>query len=88
MLPESNPAVVVAACEALAGLDLPPALAAVRVPVLAMVGEQDEATPPAMSRELIAGLPDASLTILPGRAHVPQLRAPERFLDAVVPFLS
>lgn len=85
---ESDPAVIIDACEALAALDLRPALADVRIPVLAVVGEQDEATPLAMSREVVAGLPNATLTILSGLAHVPQLQAPDRFLDAVVPFLS
>jgi 3-oxoadipate enol-lactonase len=84
----SDPAVIIAACEALASLDLRSALAGVRIPVLAVVGEQDEATPAAMSRELVAALPNATLTILPGLAHVPQLQAPDRFLDAVLPFLS
>lgn len=84
----SDPAVIIAACEALAGLDLRPALAQVRIPVLAVVGEQDEATPVPMSREVVAGLPNATLTILDGLAHVPQLQAPQQFLDAVVPFLS
>jgi len=85
---ESDTAVIIAACEALAALDLRPALAEVRIPVLAVVGEQDEATPLAMSREVVAGLPNATLTILEGLAHVPQLQAPDRFLDAVLPFLS
>lgn len=77
-----------AACDALAGLDLRPELDTVTVPTLVLVGEQDEATPPPMSRELAAGLPDARLTILPGCAHVPQLQEPERFLAAVLPFLG
>jgi 3-oxoadipate enol-lactonase len=85
---ESDPAVIIAACEALAALDLRPALAEVRIPVLAVVGAQDEATPASMSHEVVAGLPNATLTILEGLAHVPQLQAPQRFLDAVVPFLS
>jgi 3-oxoadipate enol-lactonase len=85
---ESDPAVIIAACEALAKLDLRPALAGVRIPVLAVVGAEDEATPPAMSREVVAGLPNATLIVLDGLAHVPQLQAPERFLEAIVPFLS
>lgn len=84
----SDPAVIIAACEALAALDLRSALAGVTIPVLAVVGELDEATPPAMAREVVAGLPNAELIILDGLAHVPQLQAPQRFLDAVVPFLS
>lgn len=84
----ADTAVIVAACEALATLDLRPQLADVRTPVLAVVGELDEATPPAMAYEVVAGLPNAELTILDGLAHVPQLQAPQRFLDAVLPFLS
>ena len=63
-------------------------MANVRIPVLAVVGAQDEATPVAMSREVVARLPNITLTILDGLAHVPRLQAPQRFLDAVVPFLS
>jgi 3-oxoadipate enol-lactonase len=84
----TDPEVFRAACEALAGLDMRPDLTTVDVPVLVLVGEQDEATPPAMSRELAAGLPDARLTVLPGCAHVPQLQAPQRFLEAMRPFLA
>jgi 3-oxoadipate enol-lactonase len=80
-------AVFRAACDALATLDLRPDLGRVRVPALVLVGEQDEATPPPMSHELAAGLPDARLKILPGCAHVPQLQAPRQFLDAVNDFL-
>jgi 3-oxoadipate enol-lactonase len=77
-----------AACAALAGLDLRDQLQSVTIPVLVLVGEQDEATPPPMSRELAAGLPDAHLIELPGLAHVPQLQAPEAFLAAIRPFID
>ncbi len=70
------PDVLVAACHALATLDLRAEVGQVRVPVLVLVGEQDEATPPAMSRELAALLPDARLVVLDGCAHVPQLQDP------------
>jgi 3-oxoadipate enol-lactonase len=77
-----------AACDALAELDLRPRLAVVKVPVLVLVGEHDEATPPPMSHELAAGLPDARLKIIAGCAHVPQLQAPDMFLEAIGDFLS
>ncbi|WP_295843731.1 alpha/beta fold hydrolase [Tardiphaga sp.] len=76
-----------AACMALAGLDLRAELAKVTVPVLVMVGDQDEATPPPMSEELNALLPDARLHVLKGCAHVPQLQAPDAFLEAIDEFL-
>jgi 3-oxoadipate enol-lactonase len=60
----------------------------VTVPALVLVGEHDEATPPAMSTELAAGLADAQLVVLPGCAHVPQLQEPELFLDAIRKFVG
>jgi 3-oxoadipate enol-lactonase len=76
-----------AACDALAGLDLRPELGKVKSPVLVLVGEHDEATPPPMSHELTAMLPQAHLEIIPGCAHVPQLQSPRLFLDVIGDFL-
>src|ERR1700688_2777786 len=83
----TDPEVFRSACGALAELDLRPELAKVNVPVLVLVGEHDEATPPPMSHELAALLPNARLKIIAGCAHVPQLQAPEMFLDAIGDFL-
>lgn len=84
---KTDPEVFRAACEALAGLDLRPELGKIKLPVLVLVGEHDEATPPPMSLELAAGLPQAHLEIIAGCAHVPQLQSPEAFLDAIGDFL-
>lgn len=83
----TDPDVFRAACAALATLDLRSELGKVQVPVLVLVGEHDEATPPPMSHELAASLPQAHLEIIPGCAHVPQLQSPRLFLDAVADFL-
>ncbi|OAF11700.1 alpha/beta fold hydrolase [Bradyrhizobium neotropicale] len=83
----TDPNVFRAACDALASLDLRPELAGVKVPVLVLVGEHDEATPPPMSHELAAGLPRAEIKIIPGCAHVPQLQSPRQFLGAMRGFL-
>lgn len=85
---KTDPQVLQAACAALAALDLRPELSKVRVPVLVLVGEHDEATPPPMSQELAALLPNAQLKIIAGCAHVPQLQAPEVFLEAITDFLD
>jgi 3-oxoadipate enol-lactonase len=84
---KTDPDVFRSACAQLAELDLRGELNKVQVPALVLVGEQDEATPPPMSHELAAGLPDARLKIIPGCAHVPQLQAPEVFLQAIADFL-
>jgi 3-oxoadipate enol-lactonase len=83
-----DPATFHGACDALATLDIRGQLKSVTVPVLVLVGAQDEATPPPMSRELAAGLPDARLIELPGLAHVPQLQAPDVFMEAIRPFIA
>ena len=83
----TDPEVFRAACDALASLDLRPELGKVEVPVLVLVGEHDEATPPPMSHELAELLPQARLEIISGCAHVPQLQSPRLFLDAIGGFL-
>jgi 3-oxoadipate enol-lactonase len=85
---KTDPEVFRAACAALAQLDLRPELAKVKIPVLVLVGEHDEATPPPMSHELAAGLPQAQLEIIPGCAHVPQLQSPKIFLEVISDFLA
>jgi 3-oxoadipate enol-lactonase len=84
----TDPEVFRAACADLAELDLRPELGTVKVPVLVLVGEHDEATPPPMSRELAALLPNARLAVIAGCAHVPQLQSPQVFLDAIGDFLA
>jgi len=76
-----------AACGQLAELDLRSEVGKVKVPALVVVGEHDEATPPPMSHELAALLPDARLKIIAGCAHVPQLQAPKVFLETIADFL-
>ncbi len=76
------------ACLALSNLDLRADLHLVKVPVLVLVGEHDEATPPAMAHQLAAGLSDARLEVLRGCAHVPQLQDPELFLSTIRQFIA
>lgn len=84
----TDPTMFTAACNALAALDLRDAVRELRIPVLVLAGELDEATPPAMARELADLLPDASFTELPGLAHVPQLQDTAAFVTAAGRFLS
>jgi 3-oxoadipate enol-lactonase len=85
---KTDPHVLQSACAQLAELDLRRELSGVSLPVLVLVGEHDEATPPPMSRELAALLPNAQLKIISGCAHVPQLQSPEVFLEAIGDFLK
>ena len=82
-----DPSRFIAACLSLATLDLRETVRAIQIPVLVLVGEGDEATPPAMARELSGLLPDARLVVLPGLAHVPQLQDTELFMAAIAGFI-
>ncbi len=84
----TDPAVFVDACKALATLDLRDQVDRLAIPVLVMVGADDEATPPPMARELAALLPHAELVEMPGLAHVPQLQDTRRFAAAVTKFIG
>jgi 3-oxoadipate enol-lactonase len=87
VLLRANPANFAAACRALAKLDLRPELPRIRNPTLVVVGSLDAATPPALARELAAGIPAAKLVELPGCGHCPPLQQPAQFISAVDPFL-
>lgn len=84
----TDPGVFTDACGALAELDLREPVRALRTPALILVGEGDEATPPAMARELATLLPDARIVELPGLAHVPQLQDTPAFVAALGGFLT
>ena len=84
----TDPTVFVDACTALATLDLRDQVGRLAIPVLVMVGADDEATPPPMARELAALLPHAKLVELPGLAHVPQLQDTPCFAAAVAQFIE
>ena len=84
----TDPKIFAANCNALAALDLRDAVHGLRIPVLVLAGELDEATPPAMARQLADLLPNASFAGLPGLAHVPQLQDTAAFKAAIEGFLA
>ncbi len=67
--------------------DARPALAAIRVPMLVVVGEHDAITPPAGARAMAGAIQDAKLVELPDAGHLPNLETPDAFNAAVVDWL-
>ncbi len=68
--------------------DLTPLLPRLSLPVLALAGEEDTLIPPAEAQAIARAVPGASLKLLPGCGHLPNLEAPEAFRDAVSSFLG
>jgi pimeloyl-ACP methyl ester carboxylesterase len=60
----------------------------IAVPTLVVVGEEDALTPVDDSRALAAGIPDATLVILPGAGHLSNLETPDAFSGAIRPWLA
>jgi pimeloyl-ACP methyl ester carboxylesterase len=65
--------------------DLLPTL---RIPTLVIAGARDGFTPPELSREMAAAIPDAELVEIEDGSHTAPLERPEQVADAVLDFLA
>ena len=62
--------------------------AAIDVPTLVICGAEDKVTPPALSEELEALIPNAQLRLVAGAGHLLNLEKPEEFNAAVERFIG
>ncbi|HET9718531.1 MAG TPA: alpha/beta hydrolase [Solirubrobacteraceae bacterium] len=63
-------------------------LADVKAPLLLLWGDRDRLLSHTGGRKIAAQVPDATLELLPGIGHCPQVEAPERFADLLLDFLE
>ena len=75
-----------ACCTAIRDADLTASTAALRVPTLCLVGEEDGATPPALVEELAGLIPGASYVVVPTAGHLPCVEQPEDVARAMLRF--
>jgi pimeloyl-ACP methyl ester carboxylesterase len=68
-------------------VDSRPSLAAIAVPTLVLVGEQDQLAPPALAREMATAIPQAQLVIVPECGHGLTLEQPQAVNDALKEWL-
>jgi 3-oxoadipate enol-lactonase len=73
----TNPAAHAAACGALGAFDCSRQLHEINVPTMVIVGELDEAAPPAMADTLHTRIPDSTLHVIPGVKHLSLIEQPE-----------
>lgn len=76
------------ACRILQETDLGPLLSHLHVPTLVVCGGEDQATPPALNRQIADAVAGARYVEIPGCGHCPPLEAPEAFLRAVGEFID
>ena len=88
VLLEINPKAFQAACRILQEMDLIPLLHRLNVPTLVVCGEFDQATPPALNKQIVDKVPGARYVQLPGCGHCPPLEQPEQFLAAIGDFVG
>lgn len=87
-LAEVDPESYARVCEALAGFDARDRLASVGVPLLAVAGADDVATPPSVMAGLAAAVPDGRLEVLDGVGHLAPYEAPEEVAALLLAHLS
>ncbi|MGP3976372.1 bifunctional 3-oxoadipate enol-lactonase/4-carboxymuconolactone decarboxylase PcaDC [Streptomyces sp. 8N114] len=84
MVRTTDPGCYIAACEALASFDVRESLGRIGVGTLVVAGAEDEVTPPAEARALVAGIPDARLAIVPGASHLTPVEQPGAVTDLLI----
>jgi pimeloyl-ACP methyl ester carboxylesterase len=68
--------------------DSRPDLAAVACPTLIVVGDDDQLTPPALAREMAAGIRGARLVVIPDSGHLSTLEQPAAVTAALVAWMK
>ena len=88
MLLATDPAGYAGCGEAIAGLDLRPALGSVKAPTLVISGEQDPAAPPWQGAVTAREIPGARLRVIRGTSHLACYETPGPVTDAIARHLS
>ena len=83
-----DPKAFQAACRILQETDLVPSLHHMKVPTIVVCGEFDQATPPALNKQIVEKVPGAKYVELPGCGHCPPLEQAEQFLAAIKDFVG
>jgi len=78
----------VGCCHAISALDLTDRISAIKIPTIAIVGEDDPGTPVAAHRVIHEKIAGSTLTILKSAAHLSNMEQPEAFNTALTGFLS
>jgi len=88
MLERTDAEGYVAACAAIAAADLTVDTAKLNLPVLAIAGDRDGASPPELVQGTAGSIRGASFHVIPGAGHLPCVETPAAWAALVAPFLT
>jgi 3-oxoadipate enol-lactonase len=75
-------------CAAISQLDLTDKIAAIKVPTVIIVGEEDQGTPVAASQAIQKQIAGSQLEIIKSASHLSNLEQPEEFTRILTSFLA
>ena len=87
MIRNTPPAGYAGCCHAISALDLTDRIAAIKMPTIAIVGEDDPGTPVAAHKVIHERIAGSRLEIIPKAAHLSNMEQPEAFNKALTSFL-
>jgi 3-oxoadipate enol-lactonase/4-carboxymuconolactone decarboxylase len=87
-LPDVDDAGYAATCRALAAHDVRDRLAEIRMPVVAVAGRDDVATPVASLAEIADGVERGRLVVVPDAAHLPTVEQPAAVAASLVAMVT
>ncbi len=88
MLHRTDPAGYAGCGEAIAGMDLRPALGAIKAPTLVIAGAEDTAAPAWQGAMTAAGVADSRLRVIRGASHLAPYQAPGPVTAAILAHLA
>jgi pimeloyl-ACP methyl ester carboxylesterase len=88
MLHATDPAGYAGCAEAIAGMDLRPALGAIKAPTLVIAGAEDQAAPPWQGAMTASGITDARLRVVRGTSHLAPYQTPGPVTAAILSHLG
>ncbi|MEO4045139.1 alpha/beta fold hydrolase [Hoeflea sp. CAU 1731] len=88
LLLASNPAVWDRCWKTISLLNTTSGLASLDIPALVLSGENDVATPPALSQTIAHAMPNSELVIMPDASHMGCFETPQPYISAIQSFLQ
>jgi len=89
MAEETGPQAFLRQMQAIIGRqDARAGLSAIACPTLVLVGEGDELTPPALSREIAGAIPGSRLVVVPACGHLSTMERPEAVNSALIEWMQ